>query len=339
MKALVYEGPKTLNLRDVELPMVERDEVLIEVAFSGICGSELSGYLGHNSLRQPPLIFGHEFSGTVSAVGSSVLNVKVGDRVTANPLVTCGQCFNCKRGRQQLCSERKLLSASLPGSNAEFVKVHHHNVYVLPEGMTFEQGAFTEPVACAVHAVELGNVRPDDDVLILGMGPIGQLILQVLIAGGVKRIVVADMNPHRLQQAKSLGAIGINPKEQDVTEAVRKVTDGRGVNVALDAVGANMTRQTCIKATAMGGTVVFTGLHEAESTLPINDMIRNEIRTVGAFAYSTLHFERAIRFLRDRPIGFTEGVVTAPLVDGKRWFQTLVDNTSDVTKVLLNPKA
>lgn len=327
-----------MNLREVEVPAVENDEVLIEVAFSGICGSELSGFLGQNSLRTPPLIFGHEFSGTVAAVGANVANVTVGNRVTANPLVTCGQCLYCKSGRQQLCTNRKLLSAALPGSNAEFVKVHHHNVYVLPEGMTFEQGAFTEPVACAVHAVELGNVRADDTVLIVGMGPIGQLILQVVLTRGVHRIIVVDMNPYRLEQAKSLGAIGIYPREQDLLEEVRKVTDGRGVDVALDAVGTSVTRQNCVKSTSLGGTVVFTGLHEGESTLPINDMIRSEIRTIGAFAYSTLHFEKAIDLLAEGRVGFAEGVVKAPLRDGAKWFQTLVDNTTDVTKVLLDPK-
>lgn len=339
MKALVYEGPKNMLLQDVDRPVIEADEVLIEVAFSGICGSELSGFLGHNSLRTPPLIFGHEFSGTVAVVGADVKSVRVGDRVTANPLVTCGICSYCKSGRQQLCVSRKLLSAALPGSNAEFVKIHKNNVYVLPEGMSFEQGAIAEPVACAVHAVQLGQVHADDTLLVVGMGPIGQLILQVLLAQGVRRIIVSDMNPFRLKQAKSLGAIGIHPKEQDLIDEVHKITGGRGVNVAIDAVGATLTRQNCVRATAMGGTVVFTGLHEGESTLPINEMIRREIRTVGAFAYGSLNFEKAIDLLAEGRIGFTDGVVKAPLRDGEQWFQTLVENTQNITKVLLDPKA
>ena len=122
MKALVYEGPREMNVREVDVPTVEPDEVLIRVAYSGICGSELSGYLGQNALRKPPLIFGHEFSGTIADLGeqaASMQELSAGQRVTANPLISCGRCEKCLGGRQQLCVRRKLLSASLPGSNAE----------------------------------------------------------------------------------------------------------------------------------------------------------------------------------------------------------------------------
>src|SRR5262245_21353742 len=127
MKALVYEGPRQLNIRDVPEPELGQDEVMIQVTYSGICGSELSGYLGHNTLRKPPLIMGHEFSGQIVALGSQVSQLKpglaAGQRVTANPLISCSWCRACLAGRHNLCRQRQLLSASRPGSFAEFVKV------------------------------------------------------------------------------------------------------------------------------------------------------------------------------------------------------------------------
>lgn len=337
MKALVYEGPREMKVRGVDLPIPQDDEVLIEVAYSGICGSELSGYLGRNSLRKPPLIFGHEFSGTIAGVGSRVTQFALGDQVTANPLVTCGQCQQCKRGAQQLCANRRLLSAALPGSNAEFVKIPAQFVYGLGT-LSLEQGAFVEPIACAVRAVELANVSPGDAVLVIGMGPIGQLVLQVLLLHGVKNIIVADMNVQRLEQAGEFGVRTVSAREQNVVDEVMSVTSGYGVAVAIDAVGASVTRQQCVACVRPGGTVVFTGLHEEESSLPINKIIRSEVKTVGAFAYSSLNFETAMQFLSDGRVGFKQGVVKASLEDGAGWFETLVGNPGDVTKVLLDPK-
>lgn len=337
MRALVYEGPRQMNIREVELPVPGEDEILIKVAYSGICGSELSGFLGHNSLRQPGIIFGHEFSGTIVGTGKSSAGLSVGQRVTANPLITCGHCRQCKRGQQQLCLNRKLLSASLPGSNADYVKVPASFVYPLPDRVSLEQGAMVEPIACAVRAVELASLSPSDSVLIMGMGPIGQLIMQVVKLHGVQNIIAVDMNNDRLKMVEQLGAKTINPQEADTIVKVREFTEGYGVDVAIDAVGAGITRNTCIQCASVGGTVIFTGLHEANSTLPINDMIRTETRTIGAFAYSTTNFETALRWIVEERIGLKEGIVMAPLEEGAHWFEQLLGSPGNVSKVLLFP--
>ena len=340
MKALIYEGPREMHLREVEVPVPGDDEVLIRIAYSGICGSELSGYYGHNSLRKPPLIFGHEFSGTIAALGERAgkdTGLQIGIRVTANPLVTCGRCPTCLQGRQQLCVSRKLLSAALPGSNAEYVKLPAQFVYPLPDSVSLELGAMTEPAACAVRAVELAEVSPKDHVLVMGLGPIGLLIVQVLSLYGVKRIFAADMNPERLEMASQWGVTAIHPKHTDVLEEVRRLTHGIGADVAIDAVGSGITRNQCIQCAAFGGRVIFTGLHEADSTLPVNTIIRNEIRCLGSFAYSSLNFETALRWLSEGRIGFQAGVVKAPLEEGGTWFEKLLTNAGSTTKVLLYP--
>lgn len=341
MRALIYEGPSIMNVREVEAPVPDEYEVLIKVAYSGICGSELSGFLGKNSLRKPPMTFGHEFSGTIAGVGRAVETAsvwRVGDRVTANPLVTCGRCEKCLSGRQQLCIERKLLSAALPGSNAEYVKIPASFVHKVPESLSLREAALTEPVACVVRVAELAGAKPTDTVLIVGMGPIGLLALQAILQYGVKNVIAVDTNRDRLAIAGRLGAAAVVcPDDGDTLEAIRALTGGRGVDVAVDAVGADITRRQCVQACTSGGRVVFTGLHEEQSPLPINLIIRSEIALTGAFAYSEMNFRTALRWLTERRICLPEGVVEAPLEDGALWFERLIRSPGNVSKVFLTP--
>lgn len=341
MKALVYEGPSVMNVRETDVPVPNEDEILIQVAYSGICGSELSGFLGKNSLRRPPLVFGHEFSGTIAGIGSLAEASgawSIGDRVTANPLVTCGRCDKCLSGRQQLCVERKLLSAALPGSNAEYVKIPAAFVHKVPENLALSEAALAEPVACAVRAAELAEAKPADAVLVIGMGPIGLLTLQALVQYGVRQVAAVDMNRDRLAFAERLGASKtFCPADGDVLEAIKAWTGGRGVDVAVDAVGAEITRRQCVQACTSGGRVVFAGLHQEESPLPINLIIRSEIQLTGAFAYSEMNFRTALRWLAEGRIGLPEGIVEATLEEGAAWFERLIKQPGNVSKVLLRP--
>ncbi|WNQ12352.1 alcohol dehydrogenase catalytic domain-containing protein [Paenibacillus aurantius] len=339
MKALLYEGPREMRIREIAPPSITEDEVVIQVAFSGICGSELSGYLGHNALRKPPLVFGHEFSGTIVEAGanaSKVFGLQPGQRVTANPLVTCGHCGYCLSGRQQLCRGRKLLSAALPGSNAELVKIPAAFVHPLPDHLTLQQGALVEPIACGVRVAELASPRPGDKAVIFGMGPIGLFVLQALKVYGVKEIYAVDLHAERLGMAEALGAVPLSPRKDEVVAEVLKRTGG-GADIAVDAVGASLTRSQCMEVTVPGGRIIYTGLHEAESVLPVNTMIRSEFHVAGSFAYSAVNFQTALNWLAEGRIGLTDGVVEAPLEEGAEWYDKLLSNPGKVAKVLLVP--
>jgi threonine dehydrogenase-like Zn-dependent dehydrogenase len=234
--------------------------------------------------------------------------------------------------------ERKLLSAALPGSNAQFVKIPARFVYVLPDHVTFEQGTFVEPMACGVRAAELAEVLPDHHVLIVGLGPIGLFALQAMQAHGVKHIIAVDRNRERLAIAAELGAIPLHASEVDVKEEVRRLTSGVGVAVAVDAVGAGVTRTQCIECVAFGGKVILTGLHEAESSLPINHIIRSEIVCVGAFAYSSSNFKTALQWIADGRVTMKdEWVVKAPFEEACKWYDLLISDPGKVAKVLLYP--
>ncbi len=336
MKALVYEAPQVMNVRDVERPTPGPGEVLLRVLYSGICGSELSGFLGQNSLRTPPLIFGHELSGVVAVAGPETVGVEVGARVTVNPLVSCGRCEYCVSARHQLCRHRLLLGASLPGSNAEYVVVPATSLEPVPDGLELSDASMAEPAACAVHAVRLSGIRAGESALVIGAGPIGLFIVQVLLAHGVTRVLVADRNPERRRFAADLGAIVVRDGDADLVADVRAETRGSGVGVAFDAAGTAVTRANCLAATAPGGRVMLVGLHTDQTSLPVNAVIRGEIALHGVFAYNPSAFRTALAWLADGRLGLRDGVVEADLESGPGWYQRLVDG-DPATKVLLRP--
>jgi 2-desacetyl-2-hydroxyethyl bacteriochlorophyllide A dehydrogenase len=329
MKALMYEGPRMMNMRELAIPQPSDDEVLIRIEKVGICGSELSGYLGHNSLRKPPLIMGHEFAGVIAQTGEGTAGFKIGDRVTANPLITCGSCDYCKDGRAQLCPNRSLLGAHRPGAFAEFVAVPEKNVYRLDDHLSMEEGAFTEPFACAVHICRLLQLSPADKLLILGAGPIGLFTLQAAQVYGLRDIVVVDLNRDRLEIVSELGGIA-RTNLQDLGD-VR----GASFHAAVDAVGMSITRQQCVNAVKPGGKVIFTGLHEADSNLPINTAVRNEIQMTGAFAYSPRDFEIALQWIGEGKVNLLPWVHRANLDEGGQCFEKLINEPGKIAKIIM----
>lgn len=339
MHALVWEGPRQMHLRETATPEPASAEVLIRVAYSGICGSELGGYLGHNSLRKPPLIMGHEFAGEIVAMGAQANAVKpglvVGQRVTVNPLISPPWSKAALKGRHNLTLPRNIIGIHRPGSYAEYVTAPAQNVYPLPAHMSLEHAALTEPMACALRAAKLSGVTATDRVLITGLGPIGLLTLQVVRAFGVHQIFATDTDADRRAMGAHFGAQVLNPKSDNVVEAIKAATGDEGVDAAIDAVGANATRRECIEAVAPGGRVVFTGLHEEESPIQANYIIRNEITIQGSFAYTPLDFEQAFDWLAQGRIEIDAWLLKAPLVQGGAMFDKLLSSPGPVAKILL----
>jgi threonine dehydrogenase-like Zn-dependent dehydrogenase len=340
MKALVWEAPRVMQMREHDMPTAAPDEVVIKVAYAGICGSELSGYLGHNSLRVPPLVMGHEFSGVIVEVGEGATavnpNLALDQAVTVNPLYCTADSELQRRGLDQLCPSRRLVGAHRPGAYAEFLSVPAKSVTILPAGMSLRTGALTEPVACGVRIGELAGDVANQDCFIIGAGPIGLLALQALQLKGVARVFIADLDAERLAMGEALGAIPLQPRRVDVVQTVKEAT-GLGAVVAVDAVGSAVTRRQCISATQPAGTVIFSGLHEETSEIPAADVIRREIVVRGSFAYSPANFAAAVDLLAQDRIRLDPWIVEAPLADGGPWFDRLIDAPGDVSKVLLIP--
>jgi threonine dehydrogenase-like Zn-dependent dehydrogenase len=341
MKTLVWEAPRVMNMREQEIPPPADDEVMICVAYAGICGSELSGYLGHNALRVPPLVMGHEFSGGITYIGQEAQtqfpNLYAGQSVTVNPLWYDGTCELCQRGMTHLCIARKLIGAHRPGAYAEFVNVPAKLVVPLPDGMSLRTGALTEPVACGVRIGELAGRLDDQDALVVGAGPIGLVALQALKMQGARRVFISDLDAERLKMADAFGGIALNARETDVVQTVRDATNGYGAVVSVDCVGTAVTRKQCVQGTRSTGTMILVGLHEETSAMPAAEIIRREIVVRGSFSYTRENFVEALHRLENEQVHLDPWIVESPLEEGGAWFERLLDAPGNVAKVLLVP--
>lgn len=339
MKAVVWLGPREMRLEEVADPAPGADEVVLRVGAVGICGSELSGYLGHNSLRVPPLVMGHEFAGEVVTRGPAVTHLHPGDQVVVNPLISCGVCANCRSGAANLCPQRQLVGAHRPGAFAELVAVTAGNCLPMPDRLSLVDASLAEPLACGVRAARIGGVGPGTSVAIFGAGPIGLMCISACKrVGGTVQLVI-DMNDGRLATAARWGALAThNAHAGDPAGAARRVTGGLGVDIAIDAVGAAATRRAAIAAVRPGGTVVFLGLHEAESTVQANDIVRGEVRIIGSFAYTPADFAEAVEMLACGEVHATaDWLEERPLDACAASFTQLVDAPPAIAKIVLRP--
>jgi L-iditol 2-dehydrogenase len=265
MKALLLSEYNRLEIVEVPMPRPGPEEVLIRVEACGICGSDVHGYDGSTGRRIPPIIMGHEAAGTIAAVGPDVTGVKEGDRVTFDSTIYCGKCEYCRRGEMNLCENRQILGVSTPdfrrpGAFAGYVVVPQRVLYNLPETVEFNAAAMVEPLAVAVHAVAVSELKAGWSALVVGAGMIGLLVLQALRDAGCSHVMVSDIDDTRLNLALELGATAVfNAKTMDVPAEVLKHTHGAGVDVALEAVGSTATIRTAIDSVRKGGTVTLIG--------------------------------------------------------------------------------
>jgi 2-desacetyl-2-hydroxyethyl bacteriochlorophyllide A dehydrogenase len=339
MKAVVWLGPREMRLEEVADPAPGADEVVVRVAAVGICGSELSGYLGHNKLRVPPLVMGHEFTGEVVARGVHVNDLTLGDQVVVNPLISCGTCEFCRTGYANLCPRRQLVGAHRPGAFAEYVAVAAGNCTRMPADLSQVDGSLAEPLACGVRAARVGGIQAGTTVAIFGAGPIGLMCISACRRIGGEVQLVTDTNGGRLATATRWGAQATHNAHLDNSaDAARHASIGHGVDVAIDAVGIAATRRAAIAAVRPGGTVVFLGLHEAESPVQANDIVRSEIRIVGSFAYTPADFAEAVTMLAGGEVhAAADWLEERPLDACADSFTQLIDAPSAIAKIVLRP--
>lgn len=341
MKALVYNGPRRLDIEERPVPQPGPGEALLRVSAAGICGSEIEGYLGYNSLRVPPLVMGHEFSGEIIAAGSQheENGLHIGQSVTVNPLIACGTCALCQAGRPQICSQRKLIGAHLPGGFADYVTVPTRTIIPLPEGVSPIMGALTEPFAVAIHGVELAQIQPGDGVVIWGAGSIGLLTLCAVLQKQSSPIIVVDTNPVRLETARTMGAtMVLDAREDGTVERIRTQLNATARTVVLDAVGHASTRLAAVAAAGSGGTVVLLGLHDRETTFDVWALIRQEISLLASYAYTEADIQKAVALLASGQVKAGPWLEARPLNRGSESFAELVDRPGIATKIMLIPE-
>ncbi|MDQ0219421.1 galactitol-1-phosphate 5-dehydrogenase [Peribacillus cavernae] len=336
MDALVWTERERMEFKDVPRKDLKPGWVRLKVVAVGICGSELSGYLGENSLRVPPLIMGHEFSGVVIEKADNIGFELLGKLVTVNPLISCGNCRTCQKGQQQLCRERKIIGVHLSGAFAQFVDVPANQCFSVKDPY---YGALVEPLACSLRAVERVSVKAGDIGIVFGAGIIGLMCMKFMRMMGAQKIIAIDTNNARLMLSKDWGATHlINPLKENALEEIRKAFP-QGVDCVVDAVGYSKTRQQAIESLRAGGKVAFIGLHENPSTLTGDIIVRNEIEIYGSFSYCNDDFSKAVAFVNE---GLLEDLGNSwldrrSLQDGNDAFQELISGKSGYSKIMLVP--
>lgn len=345
MKALVLKQYGQLEVQDVPPPTPGPNDVLVRVMACGICGSDVHGMDGSTGRRRPPVVMGHEASGVVEELGAAVAGFAPGDRVTFDSTIYDPESYFSRRGLVNLCDSRRVLGVSCEdyrqdGAFAELVAVPAHIVYPLPPGMTFEQAALVEPVAVALHARKLTPIAAGDVAVVFGAGLIGLMTLQVLKLQPLAAIAVVDVDDERLALARELGAQHVlNSAALDVVAAVRALSQGRGADVAFEAVGVEATLRDAIRSVRKGGCVTLIGNLAPEVSLPLQSVVTRQIRLQGSCA-SAGEYPECLELIASGRLNVDRFVsATAPLGDGPLWFERLYNKERGLMKVVLRPNA
>ena len=332
MHALVYTDTQTLIFRKEKNPNLINGESIIKVSASGICGSDMHAYHGMDNRRIPPLILGHEISGIIEK------GKEIGKKVVLNPLITCGTCNYCNKGREHLCDKRIILGMNRPierqGGFAEYVSIPDKNIYELPKTLDIKEAPIAEPAAVALHAVELGeknliNPLKESKALVIGGGAIG--LLSGLILSKIKNceeIVIVDPNTKRLKEcSKYLNANTVEPNSKSI------LTDY--FDVVFDTVGMEITRQQAIRSVKPGGVIIHIGLTQSSGFFDFRKTTLQEIIVVGTYCYTNKDFEKTLSILADKKIGSLDWIEYRELKNGSLAFKQIHDGSCSAPKIIL----
>ena len=343
MKSLLLSEYNHLDVVDTPVPSTGPDEVLVQVAACGICGSDVHGYDGSSGRRIPPIVMGHEAAGTVASVGADVKDFSPGDRVTFDSTVYCGHCAYCARGEVNLCDNRQVIGVSCTdyrraGAFAEFIAVPQRIVYRLPDDISFEEAAMLEAVSVALHAVRISPVSVGQSALVIGAGMIGLLTLQAARAAGCSRVLIADVDETRLNLAKQVGAEEtLHASGPELIAEIMQRTGGKGMDLVLEAVGRNETIAAAIDCVRKGGTVTLIGNITPEVSLPLQKVVSRQIRLQGSCA-SAGEYPEAMELMASGKIQVKPLITAvASLEEGPSWFERLHSREPNLMKVVLTP--
>jgi len=306
MKALVFDGPGDVRLKEVPRPEISDDEVLIRTRFAAVCGTDAHMLTGGFPAKKG-IVMGHEASGVAEAVGSRVTHIKPGQQVVGSPIVVCGSCLACRSGRYNVCQHRKHLGIEADGVFAEYFKLPGYSVFPAPPGLSPEEGALVEPAAVGYHAVCRAAPTPSDTVVVMGAGPIGLFILESIVAFGCQKIIVSGHRQRRLDLAKELGAHRVvSPPEEDLEAVVMGETGGSGADIVIEAVGRPDTIAQSVRLARSAGRIMMVGIPGEPVPFDFIHLVRREVDLLTSdaslYAYERIHELVAKKILDARPL-------------------------------------
>lgn len=342
MKAVAFVSPGSMEVRDFPEPEAAEGEVIVDIAYSGVCGSDIHEYTSHQpSMRaagvfQP--IMGHEFTGVVSALGPGVNSLSVGDPVVVHPGGSCGDCYYCDSGVSNLCAEQIGTGYRKPGGYAERVAVRADQALKLPDASWLEKAALTEPLGVALRSLSRGGLQPGETVFIAGAGPIGLLTLLCARIKEAGKVIVSEPAESRRELAKKLGTDHVVDPANVASVQVRELTGGLGADLSVEAVGITPTMNDCLAATRRGGRIVVAGAFDEPFTVNLLYLLIQEQSIIGTFGY-------AGEFQEARDLIVSGAVDVGPLIsahvsidDLPETFAGLAKDRGNFQKVLLRPR-
>jgi len=339
---------RDIRYEQAEKPKIENaDEVIVKVKAVGICGSDISRYMKLGPYVEG-MIFGHEFSGVVDSVGESVDSLKAGDRVAGCPALYCGECDSCKKSEFARCEKLTVIGSTYPGAFAEYVKLPAENYIKLPGNVDFDTGAMLEPSAVVLHGFYKTAIQPGADVAVMGSGNIGLLAVQWAKVFGAKNVYAIDIDEEKLALAKKLGANQvINSKDGLVYDQIMKMTNGKGVDLAVEAAGSVITSAQVFSLCKKGGAVVFLGIPYGDVKVErfyFEKIVRNELKVYGSWNAISAPFpgkewETSLQFMAEEKITVNEMIThRLSLSKGPEIFKAIANRSEPVGKVIFYPE-
>lgn len=303
MKQVELHAPEDVRLIEAPRPKPGPDELLVAVSVVGICGSDLHAYHGRHPFIELPVVPGHEFAGTVVEVGVEASDFATGQRVTVEPSLVCGVCYNCTQGRYNICEQLTVIGCQASGAMAEYLTVPASKALHLPGSVTWEQAVMVEPLAVAVHAARMVRFEPGARLLVLGAGTIGLMTLQAAKAMGAGPVMVTDLLQDRLDRALALGADAVvNPAMVDLGVALDEAFGPERADAIIECVGSAATARDAVRVARKGTRIVLAGVFEEEVPLNLGLVQDRELELVGTLMYAGDDFATALELLAEGQI-------------------------------------
>ncbi|MBD3345455.1 MAG: alcohol dehydrogenase catalytic domain-containing protein [Chitinivibrionales bacterium] len=340
MKTAVYYSNSDVRVEERPIPEVGDNDILLKVMASGLCGSDLMEWY---RIKRAPLVLGHEPAGEIIAVGSKVQKFKIGDRVFTTHHVPCDECFYCKTGHETACTVFQSVNNFDPGGFSQYLRITgrslHTGTFVLSDDVSWEQGAFIEPLATAVRALRTVELKPAQSVLVCGSGIAGLLFIKLAKALGAGNIIATDMSEYRLKQAKEFGADHTAKATEDIPSFVKEVNDGRSAETVIICAGAVPAAESALQSVDKGGLVLFFAVPKPEETIPVdfNPFWRNDITIKTCYGAAPLDNMQALELIGRRVVTVTDMISHRFGIDQIQEAFSIGAQPDECLKVIIEP--
>ncbi len=335
MKTILIDKPFEISLTDTQKPVPGEGEALLKVLYCGICGADLASFTGNQPFTTYPRIPGHEFSAEIVSIPDNDRGLKPGDVVTCNPYFNCGECYSCKRGFVNCCTDNQTMGVQRDGSYREYIVMPVERIYE-GKGLSAKELALVEPFTISYHALHRAAVKPGDKVLVVGAGPIGLFATIAAKAQGAE-VYVADLLEGRLEKALHFGADGtINSAKTDIVEEAMKITNGNGFDVCVEACGQPVTFMSCIDCAAFAANIILIGNGKKETTFLHSVLLKKELNVFGSRNSRPEDFKAVIDLIASGKVNVLDMVSAVyPADKAADAFNALVNNDGSLSKVLI----